>query len=389
MEADAEGRAYDALSQNPRIADLAALARAVMARTLEARRAGPQPEAVARAAAEHNIARDDAATPFGNAVDVLGRAPNGDAERALLCALAAHVVAKFPPKNREDEERLSQDLLWLAAHTPFDATGLLDRALGDGAAALWDAIADSIRRIDAGQIAALGRGEALVGAVALASSGASGASRHASALAAGTRDPKLARVLAPRQTTETGSPVLGELAPAPRGPVITTLLAFTGVLLVLHAARAFGRIALAYRKPAEIRLSEDGGVRVHWRTQMLGRTLGDRDVVVPRSGLAQATREVRYPRLALYAGLLALALGSYVGVSAFVDGVRAASPSLLGAGLVIVILGLAVDFFLSSIAPAASGRCRVLLVPRNGRRLCVGGVDTRTADAMLARLARP
>jgi hypothetical protein len=68
--------------------------------------------------------------------------------------------------------------------------------------------------------------------------------------------------------------------------------------------------------------------------------------------------------------------------------VRAASPSLLGAGLVIMILGLAVDFVLSSIAPAASGRCRVLLVPRSGRRLCVGGVDIQSADAMLSRLSQ-
>jgi len=97
---------------------------------------------------------------------------------------------------------------------------------------------------------------------------------------------------------------------------------------------------------------------------------------------------VRYPGLALYAALLALALGSYVGVEAFVDGVRSASPSLLAAGLGIVVLGIALDFALSSLGPGSRGRCRVLLVPRDGAKLCVGGVETTGADAMLARLAR-
>jgi hypothetical protein len=89
----------------------------------------------------------------------------------------------------------------------------------------------------------------------------------------------------------------------------------------------------------------------------------------------------------MYAGLLALAVGSYVGVEAFVDGVRAASPSLLAAGLGFVVAGIALDFGFSSLGPGARGRCRLLLVPRDGAKLCVGGVDPSIADAMLARLA--
>jgi hypothetical protein len=338
-------------------------------------------------AAEQGVSREDAGTPFGNVVDVLVHGPNTDSESALMCALAAHVVAKHPPQNGEDQERAAGDLLWLAANTPFDATGLLDRALGDRAPALWAAVADRLRQVDEGRGGVLGRGEALVGAVALAASPSSAAAEQAATLAAKARDPKLARVLAgSRGSPGTAGSVVGEIAPAPHGPVVTTLLAFTGILFVWHAARAFGRIALAYKKPAEIVLSSDGGVRVRWRIELLGRTLRDRDVLVPRGGLVQATREVRYPRLALYAGLLALAVGSYAGVSAFVDGVRGGSPSLLAAGLVIVILGLAVDFVLTTVVPGVRGRCRVLLVPRAGRWLCVGDVDLRAADAMLGRL---
>jgi len=389
MEVDADARAYEALSQHPRLPDLAALARASMTGATETRRSERQPERVSEMATELKLSRDDAATPFGNALDVLERGPEDDAERALACALAAHVVALNPPKERDDEDRLANDLLWLAAHTAFDATGLLDRALGDRATNLWDALADRIRRIDQGQLPALGRGEALVAAVALTASRSKGAMRQAMALATEVRDRKLGRVLTAGAQREPVEPVVGEMAAAPRSPALTALLAMTGVLLALQTARLLARLALAYKNPAELTLSDDGGVRVRWRVELLGRTLRDRDVLVPRTALLRATREVRYPRLALYAGLLALAVGSYLGVSAFVAGVRAASPSLLASGLAIVALGLALDFALSSVAPGARGRCRLLLVPRDGAKLCVAGVDPRRADAVLARLSRP
>jgi hypothetical protein len=102
--------------------------------------------------------------------------------------------------------------------------------------------------------------------------------------------------------------------------------------------------------------------------------------------LARAEREARFAGASLYAGLLALVVGSYVGVGTFVDGVRAASPALLGAGLIIAAAGLAIDFLLGRVAPSVSGRCRVVLAPRTGPKLCVGHVETARADALLARL---
>ena len=389
MEVDADVRAFEALSLHPRMADLAALARASMTTAVETRRTERDPERLTQIAAELKLTREEAATPFGNALDVLERGPEDAAERALACALAARAVALDPPKDREAEDRLASDLLWLAAHTPFDATGLLDRALGDAATAVWDALTDRIRRIDQGKQPLLGRGEALIAAAALAMSTSKGAAKQARDLAGEVRDRKLARVLGATARPEPVEPVLGEMAPAPRGPVATSLLAMTGLLLAVQAVRLLGRLAVAYKRPAELTLSEEGGVRVRWRVELLGRTLREREVLVPRAALLRATREVRYPRIALYAGLLSLAVGSYVGVSAFTDGVRAASPSLLATGLVVIALGLALDFALSSIAPGAQGQCRLLVVPRDGAKLCVGRVDPRRADAILARLSRP
>jgi hypothetical protein len=389
MEVDGDARAYDALSQHARIADLAAMTQILMTSASETRRADRDPARVSELAAERGLTREEAATPFGNAIDVLERGPSDAVEGALACALAAHALAAHPPTDRGQETRAANDLFWLAIHTPFDVTGLIDRALGQGAASLWEAVAERIRSVGRGPVASGDREEALLAAISLAGSSAKSAEYQALLLARDVSDRTLARVLGvpPRAVRKPLEPLRGEMAPAPREPWATAALALTGLLFAVQVGRLFGKVALAYRRPAEILVLEDGGIRIKWRVELLGRTLRDRDVLVPRAGLARAAREVRYRGAALYAGLLALTVGSYLGVSAFVDGVRSASPALLGTGLLIVALGLATDFVLSCVLPGARGRCRVLFVPRGGGKLCVGSVDLARADAVLARLA--
>ncbi len=393
MEVDGDARAYDALSQHARIADLASITHAVMTSASETLRLDQAVARVAELAAERRLTREEATTSFGNALEVLELGPKDAAGGALACALAAHALAAHPPADANQNIRAARDLLWLAVHTPFDVTGLIDRALGQRAATLWEAIAERIRGagrapLDPGERPE--REEALVAAIALAASPAKIAEYQASLLARELSDRTVARILnrsSPHGVRKPLEPLRGEMAPPPRGPWATGVLAVTGLLLAVQVARLFGQLALAYKRPAEVLLLEDGGVRIKWRVELLGRTLRDRDVLVPRTGLARAAREVRFRGVALYAGLLALAVGSYVGVSAFVDGVRAASPALLAAGLLIVSIGLAVDFALSCALPGARGRCRILFVPRNGATLCIGGLDLARADALLARLA--
>ena len=175
----------------------------------------------------------------------------------------------------------------------------------------------------------------------------------------------------------------GEVMPAPRGLIVTTLLALSGLLFVIHGVRLFARLALAFERPGELVVSSHG-IRFRSTTRMLGRTLRDREHVMVRAGLVRVTREVRYPRAAFYAGLLALALGSWLGVRTLVDGVRAASPSLLVIGLAIVTIGIAADFLLGSLLPGSRGRCRMVIVPRTGATLCLGNVDAKRANEVLA-----
>ena len=133
MGADGDVRAYDALSQHARIADLGAVAHALMTSAAEGRRSGRPSRRAIDLATERAVTRDDAATPFGNALEVLDRGPTNADERALARALAAHALAAHRPKDHDEEVLAANDLLWLAVHTPFDALGLIDKALGDEA----------------------------------------------------------------------------------------------------------------------------------------------------------------------------------------------------------------------------------------------------------------
>lgn len=387
MDADADLRAYDALAAHPRVADLAAITWTVMAEVARDRSASGRAARVTALAAERQLAREDAETPFGNALDAMEHDPEDDAERALVRALSAHAVASEVRGDRGAEERTAADLLWLATRTPFDAMGLLDRALGDRAAALWNAVAEQVRRIDRGAQAALGRGEAFVGAAALAASTSGAAAKLAEALASDVHDKPLGYVLQ-ACVGGAGEGVVGELGSRPRSVLAAWILAATGITFVKRAVRWLARLVLAYRRPASVSLSGDGGIRVRWHTELLGRTLREEDVVVPRTALVRATRDVRYPALALYVGLLALALGSYVGISALFDGIYASSPSLFVTGIVVVAIGVAADFVFSSLLPGRRGQCRIVFVPRKGAALCIGAVDITLADELLARLSR-
>jgi hypothetical protein len=387
---DPELRAFDALAAHGRLADLVAIARAIATTAAEGR-LSPWSNATNAAkvrtlAEEAKLTQEDSATPFGNALAVLERGPEDDAERALAKALWAHAIAEAPPKGREEEDRVATDVLWLATHTPFDAMPLLDRALGEASAELWDAITDRIRRVDQGKLPTLGRAEALVACAALAESVSPAARKLAARLVTELKDQAMTRILAARSSPPEET-LQGELGMTPRGPILTTLLAVTGILFVVHALRLIARIALAYKRPTELTVSESG-IHVHARTELLGRIIQERDHVILRSALRRATRDVRFPHLAFYAGLLALAIGSYLGVATLIDGARAASPSLLLTGLLIVAAGVLLEMILGSVKPGMEGRCRVVLLPARGQVLCVTEVDPKRADVALGLLSK-
>ena len=376
-----ELRAYDELMALERAADVVSLARAVLLPAADERRVAWSEKSRVKAEAERLELTDGAATtPSGDALLVLERGPEDDAERALACALAA---AALSSPDEPEADRGAARLLWLAAHTPFDGTMLVDRAQGARAGEIWRAIGDRIKRFDDGRLPNVGRGEVALACAALASSTSKNAQTTRASLT--LSDPLLARILSESAETTEETRLDGELVAAPRNVIATVLLAVTGLLLAMALVRVFARLALSYRRPAELSLSPKG-IRIKTRTELLGRTIREREIHIGRDALVRAVREVRFPRLGLYAGLLALVVGSYIGVGALVDGVRAASPSLLGTGLLLVAAGIGLDLLLSSLGPGARGRCRVSFLPKRGGIVCIGFVDAARADSALLRL---
>jgi hypothetical protein len=165
-------------------------------------------------------------------------------------------------------------------------------------------------------------------------------------------------------------------------------MALTLVLFIVEAARAVARFVLSYRRPARLSLTPRG-LEITQRTELMGRVLRDRSMVVPLSQLARVTREVRFGRIGLYAGLAALVLGGYMGMGLFVDALRVpgVSFSLMSMAVAMVVLGLGLDYGLTSLSDSVRGKCRVIVVPLKGKPLCLGSLDAERTDAVLAGIA--
>jgi hypothetical protein len=397
----------DELAGHLRGDDLARLVHTVAFAAADERRTSLS-DGLSELADRAGLSATDADTSFGNALRILEQGkgePMDDAARVLLATLLARGVALSPPSGAEAEGRVAEVLIWLATQTPLDALTALDAAMGERAEGLWTAIGGLVRRADEGSLPELGRAGALIAAAALRSSTSAAARVEAAALAAEARDPVVRALLRDAPLREPGAPeggreggdeqegrgepthVRGEIVPPPRGLIPLVLMAVTGILLVLHLGRLLGRLLLRYRRPAELTITSRG-LTVRSSTQLFGRTLKEGETHIPAEALQRVSREVRYPRAGLYAGLVSLGLGTYVGVSLFVDGARAGSPELLGVGALFLAIGAALDFAFSHLAAKAKGRCRVIIVPRKGPVVALGGADPALADAALGRLVR-
>jgi hypothetical protein len=319
-------------------------------------------------------------------LNALEHGPDGPAERQLLGALLALGAAKGLPESDAERDALAADLVWLATHTSIDALAFLDAALKDAAGEMWEAVAHVARDPEA-VAPEFGRAEGLIAAAAIAASRGEIAHRARLHLSHAATDPGV-RALAAGAVTANAERLEGELSLPPFGPVVTALLTVTFVLFALQVGRILARWVLAFKRPASISIGPNG-LELNQRTELLGKVLRERSIVVPLGSLVKVTRETRYARLGMYVGLIALVLGSYFGMGLFVDAVRVpgGSASLLGLAVLMMVLGLALDFTFSNAADTVRGKCRMLVVPQRGRTMCLGSLDPARADAMLATIA--
>ncbi|MBW2453922.1 MAG: hypothetical protein JRI68_05410 [Deltaproteobacteria bacterium] len=347
---------------------------------------------------EAELASEDGVVGTFNVVEALKRAePPVLQGRELLAELLARGVALEPPTDAAQAEQQAGALCWLSAHTFLDALPKLGAALEPDAAELfWPALGRVVRDADERGTPA-GRAVALAALAVLLESPAPAAQTECEALGDGLNDPTLRRLCARgRRQEEAAAPALappggttvvsGRLVPAPFGPVGLVVWTVTGLMVIRYLLRFFGRFVLRLERPAEVKMDATG-ITVAAKLAVVGRTVGERQIHIPLTNLATASIEVRYPRLALYAGLLALATGTFVGVSLFVDGGRAGSPSLLALGAAVFGLGVLCDLVCASLWPSRRGQTRLVLVPRKGRSFALSTTERGAASAVLQRLA--
>jgi hypothetical protein len=346
----------------------------ILTRMLTARR----PELAVDAELLMDLEHAELVTALGDVAAVLRRGADQPGERALASALSAAWLAEGAPKTRDAWERLAADALWLASRTTYDPFPCIEQAFMLESETFWSSL---LRILTEGGHAAmsLSRGDRALGAALL---------QH--------RDPERShslQITLPSEsmqsipTVSAAAPfrLEGQWAPAPLTTLRTVVYAMTGWLLL----RAIVHVVLVYvlrmTSPAQLEHS-GGGVRIESHRELFGQRLLERTHIIAADGLAAASRETRYDAAGLYAGLFALLVGSYFGVSWVVDGVRASSTSLIGLAILAFALGVALDFALTRFLPKVGARTSIALEPKSGRTICLSGVAQHTADELLVRL---
>jgi hypothetical protein len=390
-EIDRSPRAVlDELAKHPRGEALARLVHALAVSAFDERRS-ELPEGIDEAARQLELDESSAETSFGNVLRALrkGRAMSAP-ERTLLGALTVRAIASAPPADASATTRCAEMLAWLAAHTPFDPLAAIDDALVEGAGAIWSALGGLVCAHDGDASGSIDRPSAIVAASALASARSPEAVAACERTGSEVRDPLLRRLLGRGSSAGDGlAPIVvisaEQIAP-PRHPLVTLLLVVSLVLPVVALAKLFARVALKLHSPAEVTVSRDN-VRVLARTELLGRTLREREILLPTSGLARVAREARWPAASLYAGLIALVLGSFVGLRLVLDGARGGSPEFVALGAIFLVVGLVVDYALAMRPSRSPERSGLAFEPRRGPTVALRDADSKLVDAALRRLS--
>lgn len=398
-------RAISVARKHPHAAKVAEVAAELAAKIADDHRRHATAAEIDEAIARVDLERSDAQTDYGNVLSILERGADDPAERSIVAAfVAAGVVRVVEAEGASGKAARTwcDRLCWLSAHAGFDPLAAFPNDLPpDLLRPLQRAIAEYARQIDAGKEPRAGRAELLVATAALGDLVASGRADEElaqiiSRLAADLGDPLGQRLItaraaeAPATVVQTGpaeAAVFGRLSPTPRSPFMTALFAFTGVLLVRSVAILIGDLVLGLKREARLELTP-AGVELKAKVALLGRELRDVSTTYPVKNLATVTREVRFPGLPVYAGLFALLVGTWAGVSFLSWGVQAASPRLIGYGLLALIVGVGLDLALTTLVPGLTGKCRLILTAKGGHPVCVSHLDAAAADRFVADLSR-
>ncbi len=392
-------RIADELAAHPSGEALCALAFELMSRQAEARLLFSGKEYVERKATEKKLAQNDAKTSAGNLLSVLERGAENDAERVLLAtAMVRGLSSALTAASGEAREAMLSRFVrhadYLELSTPLSIWGVISVALDpDLRSALHTELAQRIvddGSGDRGRAHAMrARNAARLSALASWSDGEPSAARALSDVRQ-TRslDPAtaaLAASLAPGKSAPGEAKEVKGLLERPRTKSVWRALSLiTGVALLGWALR--GLLALVgARREVDLRIV-DAGIELEERTRAFGRILRQTKSAFSFSGVRSVAREVRYPRLHLYAGAIALGIGVLVGGIWIFDGVRGGDFQLAALGAGVLLAGALRELVLDVVVPAQRGRVSVELAAERGRRVRVGNLPLAEADAFVGAL---
>jgi len=383
-------------------AKVAEVAASVAAKLADGRARHADTKVIEETAQTVGLDRADAQTEYGNVLSILERGAEDPAERSIVSAFVAAGVVRAIEADPSVAKKWAERLAWLGAHAGFDPLAALPEGVEPSVVRpLHRAVAELARQIDLGKVPEAHRAELIVATAALADAvdgpdADPEVAQMVSRLAADLGDPVASRLItaraadAPATVVQTGpaaAALHGKLSPVPRSPLLTIIFALCGWLLIRGLAILIGDHVLGLKRDARVELAPSG-VELRAKVALLGRELRDIHAVFPNDGLSSVARDVRYPSLPVYVGLLALLIGTYAGVSFLSWGVQAASPRLLGYGLLALIAGIVLDLALTSLLPGLRGETRLVIVPTKGRTVCVGRLDLQATDRLLADLAK-
>lgn len=181
----------------------------------------------------------------------------------------------------------------------------------------------------------------------------------------------------------------GELRRLPPRPFLRVLQAITLFTFFRSLARAIGRYALGYRH--RFSLYPTGRQLVLDRERsMLGRVIRSARTVLPLDRLQEITLERAGEPAGFTVGLASLAGGTFLGARFISEGLLAPSmaPSLLGAGSLLILCGVVLDFFVGSGRTPAhrSGRPELTLKVTDERGWVLACFNEPQAENLLQEL---
>jgi hypothetical protein len=184
-----------------------------------------------------------------------------------------------------------------------------------------------------------------------------------------------------------GGELRGEIAFGLAWMPFRVLEILTGFFLVRGLASLVLRFLLGFKRFATLRVT-DSTIELKGEYYLLGRVFRRTETRSPIAGMNGVRLENRNRYIHVLVGIGFLAIGAWVGMQWFVDGLKAGYPYLALVGAGVVLLGILIDLGLFLLFPPGKGRSRLLL-DLGPWRARVFGIDEKDArifvDAVASR----